>query len=220
MSASSPGEAPPPEATGRRTGDPEGVEGVEGVEGEVEGPQASREDGAPEGDLPPRLDTDVDAAREENPLGLRRGFVSLFAFWAQGKVCPGLELSLGGQWLHGTLEAALIFVTDSTPSFDGSLLGNQLGAFLEATPLQLPNLELGAGLGADFFLLWGISQNASESALAARILLRLIYDPFSVSVSGRTYLLASEGLELGTSRSGSSGPAVLLTTGLTYRFDL
>ena len=75
------------------------------------------------------------------------------------------------------------------------------------------------GIGGDFYLLWGIHEDATEAALAPRLVARIwpLAD-LALSFSARTHLLHSDGLGLGTQRDGSAGPPLLISTGITWRF--
>ncbi|MEY4551595.1 MAG: hypothetical protein RL685_7790, partial [Pseudomonadota bacterium] len=71
----------------------------------------------------------------------------------------------------------------------------------------------------DFYLLWGVHSEASEAALTPRAVVRFWpTDALALTFTARSYLVHSDGLELGTARDGSSGPPVLLSTGITWRF--
>ena len=140
-------------------------------------------------------------------------------FWVQGKAMPGLELGLGRSWFELDLELSFVTLTERSSELDGRWAGNQLGAFAMFTPVRERWFDVSAGLGGDFYLLWGIHSDASEAALAPRAVVRLWPSAdLAISASARTYLLHSGGLELGTERNGRSGPAVLLSTGITWRF--
>ena len=140
-------------------------------------------------------------------------------FWLQGKAMPGLELAAGRGLVELDLELSFISLTERSPDLDGSWVGNQLGAFLMLTPLRERYFDLSLGLGGDFYLLWGIHSGDREAALAPRVVARLWpLENLAVTFMARTYLVHSEGLELGTARDGGSGPPILLSTGVTWRF--
>ena len=87
------------------------------------------------------------------------------------------------------------------------------------TPVRERWLDVSVGLGGDFYLLWGVHSEAAEAALTPRAVVRLWpTEDLAVSFTARSYLVHSSGLELGTERNGSSGPPVLLSTGITWRF--
>ncbi|HEU4580850.1 MAG TPA: hypothetical protein VFS67_21475 [Polyangiaceae bacterium] len=141
-------------------------------------------------------------------------------FWLQGKVMPGFELAFGRGLLEADLELSFIGLTQGSRPVDGGLVGNQLGAYLMLTPLRDRHYDVSAGLGVDAYFLWGIHPDAREAALAPRIVAR--FWPFrelALTASARSYLVQSDGLELGTARDGREAPRVLLSTGLTWRFQ-
>jgi hypothetical protein len=132
---------------------------------------------------------------------------------------PGVELGLGRGWFEADVELSFIGLTRSSPDLDASFVGNQLGAFLMLTPLRERYYDVSVGLGGDFYLLWGIHSGAREAALAPRAVARIWpLENLAVTLTARSYLLHSEGLELGTAREGGSGPPILISTGLTWRF--
>jgi hypothetical protein len=140
-------------------------------------------------------------------------------FWTQGKVMPGLELGMGRGLVEFDFEVSLLASTQSSRDWDGSVLGNQLGVYLMLSPVRQRYVDLSLGLGGDFYLLWGIHADASEAALVPRVAVRLWpLERLGVTLTARTYLLPSRGLELGTRRDGSEAPAVLLTSGITWKF--
>lgn len=140
-------------------------------------------------------------------------------FWLQGKVMPGFELDLGRGLFEADLELSFIGLTDRSRELEGGFVGNQLGAYLMLTPLRERYFDVSAGLGLDGYFLWGIHPDAREVALAPRVVARLWpFEDLALTFSARTYLLQSDGLELGTARNGSEAPPVLISTGLTWRF--
>jgi hypothetical protein len=140
-------------------------------------------------------------------------------FWLQGKAMPGIELAAGRGLVEFDLELSFLTLTERSPDLDGSFLGNQLGAFVMLTPLRERYFDLNIGMGGDFYLLWGIHSNAREAALTPRVVARIWpLENLGVTFSARSYLLHSDGLDLGTARDGSSGPPILLSTGITWRF--
>jgi hypothetical protein len=140
-------------------------------------------------------------------------------FWLQGKAMPGIELGVGRGLFELDLELSFISLTERSPDLDGSWVGNQLGVFLMLTPLRERYYDVNVGLGGDFYLLWGIHSGAREAALTPRVVARIWpLENLAVTFMARTYLLHSEGLDLGTARDGGSGPPILLSTGVTWRF--
>lgn len=140
-------------------------------------------------------------------------------FWVDGKAMPGIELGLGREWFELDLELSFITLTERSPQLDGRWAGNQLGAFAMFTPVREPWLDVSVGLGGDIYLLWGVHSDVTEAALAPRAVVRLWpSEQLAISVTARSHLVHSEGLELGTARNGSSGLPVLLSTGITWRF--
>jgi hypothetical protein len=148
-----------------------------------------------------------------------RGSVSGQWFWMRDKAMPGMELAVGHGLLEGNLELSFLTLTRHSNDLGGSLLGNQLGLYAMLTPLRERHYEVSVGLGADFYLLWAIHSGARESALAPRVVARVWpLENVAISFSARTYLLHSDGLDLGTARDGSSGSSILLSTGITWGF--
>lgn len=140
-------------------------------------------------------------------------------FWVDGKAMPGLELGLGRSWFELDLELSFITLTERSSELDGRWAGNQLGAFAMFTPVREPWLDVSLGLGGDFYLLWGVHSGKTEAALTPRAMVRLWpTEDLAISFSARSYLVHSEGVELGVERDRSSGPPVLLSTGITWRF--
>jgi hypothetical protein len=140
-------------------------------------------------------------------------------FWVQGKAMPGFELGLGREWFELDLELSFVTLTDRSSDIDGRWAGNQLGAFAMFMPVRERWLDLSVGLGGDFYFLWGVHSDAREAALTPRAVVRLWpTEDLAISLTARSYLVHSTGLELGTERNGSSGPPVLLSTGITWRF--
>jgi hypothetical protein len=140
-------------------------------------------------------------------------------FWLQGKAMPGLELGLGRDWFELDLELSFVTLTERSRDLDGRWAGNQLGAFAMFTPVRERWVDVSVGLGGDFYLLWGVHSEASEAALTPRAVVRFWpTDALALTFTARSYLVHSDGLELGTARDGSSGPPVLLSTGITWRF--
>lgn len=140
-------------------------------------------------------------------------------FWLQGKVMPGFELALGRGLLEADLELSFIGLTDGSRELEGGVVGNQLGGYLMLTPLRERHYDVSAGLGVDGYFLWGIHSDAREAALAPRVVARIWpVEQLALTLGARTYLLESDGLELGTARNGHAAPRVLISTGLTWRF--
>jgi hypothetical protein len=140
-------------------------------------------------------------------------------FWTQDKVMPGIELGLGRGLVEFDVEASFVVSTRSSRDWDGSLLGNQLGAYVMLSPLRQRYVDLSVGLGGDLYLLWGIHTEASEAALVPRVAVRLWpLERLGITLTARTYLVPSRGLELGTRRDGSEAPAFLFSSGLTWKF--
>jgi len=140
-------------------------------------------------------------------------------FWLQGKAMPGVELAVGRGLVEMDLELSFLTLTESSRDRDGSWLGNQLGLFLMLTPLRERYFDVSIGLGADLYLLWGIHSDVREAAFTPRVVARLWpLERLGVTFMARSYLLHSDGLDLGTARDGSSGPPILLSTGITWRF--
>lgn len=155
---------------------------------------------------------------EGTPL-LDRALGTAQWFWLRGKVMPGFELALGRGLLEADLELSFIGLTDDSRELEGGFVGNQLGGYLMLTPLRERYYDVSAGLGVDAYFLWGIHPDAREAALAPRVVARVWpLQDLALTFSARTYLLESDGLELGTARNGSEAPRVLISTGLTWRF--
>jgi hypothetical protein len=140
-------------------------------------------------------------------------------FWLQGKAMPGIELAMGRGLVEIDLELSFLTLTERSRDLDGSWLGNQFGAFLMLTPLRERYFDLNIGLGADLYLLWGVHSGVREAALTPRVVARIWpLEHLGVTFMARSYLLASHGLDLGTTRDGDSGPPILISTGVTWRF--
>jgi hypothetical protein len=140
-------------------------------------------------------------------------------FWLQGKAMPGFELALGREWFELDLELSFVTLTERSSDLDSRWAGNQLGAFAMFTPVRERWVDVSVGLGGDFYLLWGVHSEAHEAALVPRAVVRLWpAESVALTFTARSYLVHSNGLELGTQRDGSSGPPVLLSSGITWRF--
>ena len=140
-------------------------------------------------------------------------------FWLQGKAMPGIELAAGRGLFELDLELSFLTLTEPSRDLDASFLGNQLGAFLMLTPLRGRYFDLNIGLGGDLYLLWGIQSGVSEAALTPRVVARIWpFENLGLTFTARSYLLHSGGVDLGTARDGSSGPPLLFSTGITWRF--
>jgi hypothetical protein len=140
-------------------------------------------------------------------------------FWMQGKAMPGIELGMGRGLFELNVEISFVTLTQPSANFDGSLLGNQFGAYAMLTPLRNRYCDLSVGLGGDFYLLWGIHSDARKGALAPRLVARVWpSENLALTFSARSYLVHGVGLDLGTARDGSSGPPILLSTGITWGF--
>ena len=83
------------------------------------------------------------------------------------------------------------------------------------TELLAPVSELAIALIA---FLAGAELRWSEVRERGVVLLKITVTELALTFSARTYLLQSEGLELGTARDGSQAPRVLISSGLTWRF--
>jgi hypothetical protein len=140
--------------------------------------------------------------------------------WAFGKVMPGVTVRGGKGWIWGELEGAFIWITEDDPHSDRSFLGNQFGVFAMARPLHLDRLRLAAGLGGDFYPLWNIHSDEWKMALAVRLRAdaRIASNLWAFGTA-RSYLLSSDGLELGVARDESKGLPVLFGTGLEWSFE-
>lgn len=132
---------------------------------------------------------------------------------------PGIEFALGGGLVEVDLELSFLTLTERSPDQDGRWLGNQLGLFLMLTPLRERYFDLNIGLGADLYLLWGVHSEVREAALTPRVVARIWpWERLGVTFMARSYLLSTQGLELGIARGGGSGLPILLSTGVTWRF--
>jgi hypothetical protein len=168
-------------------------------------------------------DAEFDAASEEydpNSFSIfDRASLSAQWFWARDKIMTGLELSLGYRFVQLDLEASFVGLTEHADVIDASLLGNQLGAFLMFTPMDERYYDVSAGLGGDFYVLWGIHSEAFEAALAPRLQVRVWPLPhLGLTFNARVYLFSSDGLALGTDSSGDAGLPLLVSTGLSWSF--
>jgi hypothetical protein len=166
---------------------------------------------------------EASAEAEESPAGNYIWFDRVMGsgqwFWTQDKLMPGLELGVGRGLVELDLELSFVASTRSSRDWDGTLLGNQLGAYLMLSPVRQRHVELSLGLGGDFYLLWGIHSDAWEAALVPRVAVRLWpFERLGITLTARSYLFPSRGLELGTRRDGSEAPAFLLSSGITWKF--
>jgi hypothetical protein len=165
------------------------------------------------------VDTETDPANAERVPVADRGLATGQWFWLQGKAMPGIELAAGRGLFELDLELSFLTLTERSGDLDSSFLGNQLGAFLMLTPLRGRYFDLNVGLGGDLYLLWGIQSGVSEAALAPRVVARIWpFENLGLTFMARSYLLHSDGMDLGTARDGSAGPPILLSTGITWRF--
>jgi hypothetical protein len=165
------------------------------------------------------VDAGTDAANLERAPVADRVLGTGQWFWLQGKAMPGIEFAAGRGLFELDLELSFLTLTEHSRELDSSFLGNQLGAFLMLTPLRGRYFDLNIGLGGDFYLLWGIQSGVREAALAPRVVARIWpFENLGLTFMARSYLLHSDGMDLGTARDGSSGPPILLSTGITWRF--
>ena len=156
------------------------------------------------------------AAADAPPAVRVATVAALQGFAAQNKVMPGLALRLGRRW-GIRVETSFIWTTDPAAGL-GSFLGNQLGLYVEATPLRRPRFDATMGAGVDAYFLWGIHHNLTEAALSVEANAAYWVRPsWGVVLGLRGYLLQKRGLELGTRRDGSAGNPILLTAGVAVR---
>lgn len=166
-------------------------------------------------------DTDSDEAPDEGETGT--GFVGSplltgQLFWAQGKVMPGFAIGVGTRFVEVDLEVSMLTLTEAAPPRDLTFLGNQFGAHVMFVPLHEEHIDLGIGLGGDFYWLWGVHSDAVESAFALKAASHVWLTPkFGLYASARVYPWTSSGVELGTDRESKSGLPVLFSTGITWR---
>jgi hypothetical protein len=138
--------------------------------------------------------------------------------WAKDKAIAGVGLNAQRPFLDFDLELSLMWTTAQADGFDGSFLGALFGIFVSFVPLRTERVDLGLGLGADIHYLGAIHQDLVEGALASRAFVRVaLLEDLALFATARVYLLASDGLELGTERNGSAGLPVLFGTGLSWR---
>ena len=174
---------------------------------------------APGEAAPPDASAEVEASATGNYVWFDRVVGSGQWFWTQDKVMPGIELGLGRGLVEFDFELSFVASTQRSRDWDGTLLGNQLGAYLMLNPLRERYVDLSLGLGGDFYLLWGIHSDAAEAALVPRVSVRLWpLERLGITLTARTYLLPSRGLELGAQRDGSEAPAFLFSSGITWKF--
>ena len=146
------------------------------------------------------------AAADAPPAVRVATVAALQGFAAQNKVMPGLALRLGRRW-GIRVETSFIWTTDPAAGL-GSFLGNQLGLYVEATPLRRPRFDATRG----------IHHNLTEAALSVEANAAYWVRPsWGVVLGLRGYLLQKRGLELGTRRDGSAGNPILLTAGVAVR---
>lgn len=139
-------------------------------------------------------------------------------FWAQGKVMPGLAIGVGQRWVEMNLELSMLSLTRAAPPQNVTFLGNQFGVQVMFVPVREEHVDLGIGLGGDFYWLWGVHSDAVESALTLKAATHVWLTPqLGLYASARVYPLTSSGLELGTDRDSESALPVLVSTGITWR---
>jgi hypothetical protein len=171
------------------------------------------------------LDTTTELTKTAGAMVLsdtsqRPGFHAMVGgqgFWAAGKVMPGIRAWAGWEYIGVDAEASLIFLSKEAPDHKG-LLGSQLGLYVSARPLWKSRVEVLAGAGMDFYPLFMIHGDLIERALSLKLDAHFWVIP-SLAIGGgaRVYPVASDGLELGTTREYEKGLPVMFTTGFLWR---
>jgi hypothetical protein len=139
-------------------------------------------------------------------------------FFVQDKIMPGLAFRGGHKWLWVHAETSFLFATESSPALDGAALGNQFGAYLAISPLNIERAEVHLGIGGDFYWLWGIHGDQWEVAFSTRLTGHYwLTRQLGAFASARAYPASTRGLELGTTRGDESGLPVLFTLGMEWR---
>jgi hypothetical protein len=139
-------------------------------------------------------------------------------FFAQDKIMPGLALRGGHRWAWLHLEKSFVFINDSRPDWVAVLAGSQFGVYLALSPLNVERGEIHVGAGSDVYWLYGIHGDLAEVAFSVRASGHVwLSHQLGLFASARGYLLASRGLELGTTRDYDARLPVLLSLGMEWR---
>lgn len=174
--------------------------------------------GSPAG--PQKETTDASLHDQQEPQSSEDhvGSVGVQWFAVSEKVMAGVSARLGGETWAVRLELSGMWTTSPVPEVDATFLGTPLALYLEVIPFDLDRLDLSAGVGADQYPLWGIHGDFFELALATRVDVTFWFArSFGVSGAARYHVIASDGLDLGTTRDGSAGLPVLFSVGLVWR---
>lgn len=156
-----------------------------------------------------------DAGGSEKPIG---SLLSAHAFWAQGKVMPGVAYGARLGFLELDLETSLLWLTEPAPPRGVTHLGSQFGAHVMYLPVRERYFDFGVGLGGDLYWLWNVHGDAVEAALAIKLEGNLWVTPaLGIYATARAYPLQSSGLALGSAPEPDEALPLLFSTGVTWR---
>lgn len=165
-------------------------------------------------DEPPASSAGDDGGSEKDVSSL----FSAQAFWARGKVMPGVAYGARLGFVELDLEASLLWLTEPAPPRGITHLGSQLGAHVMFLPVRERYFDFGVGLGGDFYWLWNVHGDAVEAALAVKTQGNLWITPeLGIYATARAYPVTSSGLELGSTPDADAGLPLLFSTGITWR---
>jgi len=143
--------------------------------------------------------------------------IGLQAFTATEKAMGGLDARLGDV-VALKLEGSLLWATRRPAELNSAFLGSQFGIFVDLAPWDRRQWQVDFALGADIYYLWGIHGDLAEVALAAVGSAGYwVSDSWGIFGSARGYVLATDGLELGTTRAGEPALPVLFSLGVRWR---
>jgi len=160
-----------------------------------------------------RYEDDVPAAEKSSLTG----GIALQWLLIRDKVGLGPRFLLRGDYFGIHLDFDLIYTTADDPS--GVLDGSFVGSMLSVQPMgRIPvhrQVDLRAGMGLDFFFLWGVNWDEWQFGLpvVAEVDVNLLGN-LVWFLQSRLYLIQTEGLEVGVDRAGEELAPILLVTGL------
>jgi hypothetical protein len=162
-------------------------------------------------------DAGSDAATDNDVAAASSLLLSAQAFWAQGKVMPGVAFGARLGFVELDLEASLVWLTEPAPPRGITFLGSEFGAHIMLLALRHRHVDLAVGLGGDLYWLGNVHGDALEAALALKSAANVWITPdLGLYATARAYPIASSGLELGTHRAGDASLPVLFSTGITW----
>jgi len=141
-------------------------------------------------------------------------------FGVSGKVMSGLSLRFGHELYWGEVEFTPIWLTQTSPDFDGRFVGNQWAFYFSLAPLRTRYVEALGGVGVDVYHLWGIHGDEALTALSFKA--QVHFRPTastSIFATVRSYALHSGGLELGAYRNSERTIPALAAVGGEWRFE-